>query len=312
MNNFYYNDWCTYDNNVLSVNDYDQYELDSVNFNDVLQMQANKINCAHNNYVVFISGGIDSQTKALGFILARIDVDFVILKHTYNSKSNDLEIFYAQQFCNKHNVKLTIYEIKYTRVDLEELILEQEFLTTPVGSGALFQFDGMRKYISETGKKIVTSHGHFSMRRVNQICSGYFWKPNTGILHGLDMDNIIVFDMYAPYIYKYYEHMHRTTPEIQILPEYEAKNLSYTVLNLPFRPKLSGYEFLCGKDYTTLSTVDWADDHSKKARLANGVETILNASGISDISQIVINKPKYSPVNDYVKLYEFKSNHQFP
>jgi hypothetical protein len=104
--------------------------------------------------------------------------------------------------------------------------------------------------------------------------------------------------------------MHQTTPEIQVLPEYEAKNLSYTKLGFPFRPKLSGWEFLCEEDYSKLSTVDWSNDHSKFARLANGAETILKAVGLP--VSLAKNKPAYVDSDCYVELYKFETEHQFP
>ena len=57
----------------------------------------------------------------------------------------------------------------------------------------------------------------------------------------------------------------------------EAKNLIYTQLGFPFRPKLSGWEFLDDAgDYSNLSTIDWSNDHSKHARLTRGIDIIVD------------------------------------
>jgi hypothetical protein len=306
---FYYNNWCTYKNSNVDINEYKSYKTPS-SLSDALKIQAKLIDDTNSDYVVFLSGGIDSQTKALGFILAGIDVKFVTLKHTYNGKSNDLEIFYAQQFCNKHNVELTMFEINYSKLDIQDIILERDLLSTAVGTGAVFQFDGYRKYIEQTGSKIVTSYTPFTFKRVEQTCHGYMCKPDGNVLRYLNPDNIIVFDIYAPYLYRYYEHVHRNTLEIQILKQYEAKNLAYNELELPFRPKLSGWEFLCDKDYSTLNTIDWSDDHSKLARLANGAPTILKALELPE--SLANSRPKYVKGECYVELYSFETAHQFP
>jgi hypothetical protein len=303
MNSFYCNDWCTYDNSNLKVNSYLECETPH-NIHDALSLQAEAVDKAYSNYVMFLSGGIDSHTKALGFILSGIYVEFVIIKHSYNNKHNNLEIFYAKQFCKKYNVKLTVFEVNYTKKDICALMLEHDFLHSTIGSGSLFQLDGMRKYIAETGYKIVTSHTPFTFSRTDDTCSGYMYKPNSGVLQYLDPNSVIVFDVHSPYLYKYYEYTHRTTPELQVLKQYEAKNLAYGELGLTLRPKLSGWEFLCEKDYSKLSTIDWSDDHSKSARLADGATTILKALNLPE--SLAKNKPKYKKADSKVKLYSFE------
>jgi hypothetical protein len=312
VSSFYYNDWCTFNDGEVTINDYDSYET-PISFKEALKSQAKLIDETNSNYVVFMSGGIDSQTKALGFILAGIDVKLVIIRNTFEGKSNDIEVFYAQQFCDKYNVPLTIYDMEYTRDSIQDLLLEKNYVNSSMGAGIIFQFDAIKHYVKETGSKIVTGHGHFSFVRKGKTCSGYFRKPDCGTLVTIDTDNVIVFDMYAPYVFKYYEHVHRTTPEIQLLPDFEAKNLSYTEIGMPFRPKLSGYEFLCPKDHLTLSTIDFSNDHSKAARLSNGAETILNAVGITNNKDIISNKPKMPPSGfGLAKLYSFESEINFP
>ena len=52
--------------------------------------------------------------------------------------------------------------------------------------------------------------------------------------------------------------------KIQYLTKMESKNLIYTQLGLPFRPKLGGWEFLNeSPDYSSHSVIDWSNDHSR-------------------------------------------------
>ena len=108
-------------------------------------------------------------------------------------------------------------------------------------------------------------------------------------------------------MYQYYEHIHRTTPEIQYLPKMEAKNLIYTQLGFPFRPKLSGWEFLDDAgDYSNLSTIDWSNDHSKIARLTKGVYIMAEKLGVSEkYIECKLNNQK-DDSSRFVTLYEFE------
>jgi hypothetical protein len=308
---FYHNDWCTYNNDVVTINTYDDYACND-SYLDALTTQARCIDSTRKNLAMFISGGIDSQSKALGFINAGIPIEFVTVKHTYNGKSNDIDLFYAIAFCKKHKVELTIYEVNYTRQSLQELVLESNYLHSPIGSGIMFQLDAVKKFVNETGKHVVTSHGHFSMERDGNECSGHFTKPAIGKLIALNMENTIVFDMYAPYVFKYYEHVHRSNIEIQLLNRYEAKNLSFTELGMPLRPKLSSWEFLCTGDYSKLTTLNWADSDAKTARLPNiqGLSVISDALGIEGIERY--SDSKWKTPESRVELYSFKTNYQFP
>lgn len=313
MSEFYYNNWCSYNDSNLVINEYDSYQTPS-SYIDALTAQATVIANNRKNLAMFISGGVDSQTKALGFIKAGVDIEYVTVRNIYEGKYNHIELFYAEEFCKKHNVPLTIYDIPYTRNSLEQLIFEQEYLNSSIGSGIMLQFDAMKKFTQDTGKHIVTSHGHFDMHRDKNICSGYTYKPNTALLVGFDLETNIIFDMYAPYLFKYYEQVHKTDFGIQIFPKYEAKNLSFTELGMSFRPKLSGWEFLCNGDYSKLSTLNWASDHSHTVRLpgVEGVGTILKTLGIKDPTSYIKNKPYLPTSSAKVLLYSFETNKKFP
>ena len=184
------------------------------------------------------------------------------------------------------------------------------FFTTRIGSGNIFQYDAMKKYMNMYDEKIVVGIGYFYMNRKENICYGSFLKPNFGFMKGIDLDRILLFDVYSTNIFKYYEYVHRNTPEIQFLEKYAGKNLSYVELGMPFRPKLASWEFLDDKnDYFKLSSIDWSDDHSHMARLTTGPYVILEKIGYNKktIEMIIKKRPNFNPDECYCKLYEFET-----
>ena len=104
--------------------------------------------------------------------------------------------------------------------------------------------------------------------------------------------------------------MHRTTPEIQYLTKMESKNLIYTQLGLPFRPKLSGWEFLDEEgNYPNLSVIDWSNDHSWMARLTRGVNVMVDKLGVPEkFIEHKLNNQR-SDSSRFVTLYEFQTKY---
>ena len=119
-----------------------------------------------------------------------------------------------------------------------------------------------------------------------------------------------LFDLYYNYMFQYYEYMHRTTPEIQYLTKMESKNLIYTQLGLPFRPKLSGWEFLDEEgNYPSLSVIDWSNDHSWMARLTRGVNVMVDKLGVPEkYIEHKLNNQR-SDSSRFVTLYEFQTKY---
>ena len=304
------NDWCTLENNDVKLKNYPM-QFSHFTYKDALKQQAIDIYENTGIKTIFMSGGIDSQTKALAYILAGIDCKLVFIRNMFEEKSNDLELFYAQEFCRKHKKELTIFEVKHTKDSIEQTLFERGFFTTTVGLGNSLQFEGMKKYMDIHHEDIVTSHGYLFMCREKETCFGEFLKPGFGYMRGLDTSRILLFDNYSPTLYKYYEYAHRNTKEIQFLERYESKNLAYTELGFPFRPKLIMWEFLDPKhDYTRLSTIDWADDTSRNARFTTGPYVILELLGYNqkDIERVYANKPRFNVEDCSVRLYEFETN----
>ena len=300
----YHNNWFDYDYKDFKVNEYPNLDFRPTTFEDALVRQAKTI---YNDLkpALFVSGGIDSQAMALGFILAELDVEYIYIRPCYNGYYNKQDYFFVTQFCKRHNINLKIIDLEFNKNSLIDFLLEQNFFNTGTGSGTIFLLEGIKRY--EGDGFPITADGHLIFDNTNSKCRGLIKKPGLGLSYGMKMENQILFDYYYNYMYQYYEHMHKTTPELQCLTKMEAKNLIYTQLGFPLRPKLSGWEFLDeAGDYPSLSVIDWSNDHSKYARLTRGINIIVEKLGISDdfIKHKLGHQEKDS--DRWITLYEFE------
>jgi hypothetical protein len=207
---------------------------------------------------------------------------------------------------------LTIIDLEFNKNSLKDFLLEHNFFNTGTGSGTIFLLEGIRRYTGDGFP--VTADGHLIFDNTDNNkqyrhpkCRGLIKKPGQGLSHGIKMENQILFDYYYNYMYQYYEHMHRTTPEIQYLTKMEAKNLIYTQLGFPFRPKLSGWEFLDEVgDYPSLSVIDWSNDHSKLARITKGINIIVEKLDMADSFIKHKNSHVERDIDRWITLYEFE------
>ena len=302
----FHNDWITYDYEDLTINEYPNKDFIPTTFQDALIRQAQVI---YNDVepTVFLSGGIDSQAIALGFILANLDVEYVYIRPSYCGHYNELDYFFVTQFCNKHNINLKIIDLEFNQDSLRDFLLEHNYFDTGIGSGTIFLLEGIKRH---KGGTPITADGHFVFERDGDICRGVFKKPGLTLSQGIRVEEQILFDFYYNYIFQYYEHMHRTTPEIQYLTKMESKNLIYTQLGLPFRPKLSGWEFLDEEgNYPNLSIIDWSNDHSWMARLNRGVNIMVDKLGVPEkFIEHKLNNQR-SDSSRFVTLYEFQTKY---
>jgi len=302
----FHNDWITYDYKDLTINEYPNKDFIPTTFQDALIRQAKAI---YNDVepTVFLSGGIDSQAIALGFILANLDVEYVYIRPSYCGHYNELDYFFVTQFCNKHNIDLKIIDLEFNQDSLRDFLLEHNYFDTGTGSGTIFLLEGIKRH---KGGTPITADGHFVFERDGDICRGVFKKPGLTLSQGIRVEEQILFDLYYNYIFQYYEHMHRTTPEIQYLTKMESKNLIYTQLGLPFRPKLSGWEFLDEEgNYPNLSVIDWSNDHSWMARLTRGVNVMVDKLGVPEkFIEHKLNNQR-SDSSRFVTLYEFQTKY---
>ena len=302
----FHNDWITYDYKNLTINEYPNKDFIPTTFQDALIRQAKAI---YNDVepTVFLSGGIDSQAIALGFILANLDVEYVYIRPSYCGHYNELDYFFVTQFCNKHNINLKVIDLEFNKDSLRDFLLEYNYFDTGTGSGTIFLLEGIKRH---KGGTPITADGHFVFERDGDICRGVFKKPGLTLSQGIRVEEQILFDLYYNYIFQYYEHMHRTTPEIQYLTKMESKNLIYTQLGLPFRPKLSGWEFLDEEgNYPNLSVIDWSNDHSWMARLTRGVNVMVDKLGVPEkFIEHKLNNQR-SDSSRFVTLYEFQTKY---
>ena len=306
----FHNDWITYDYKNLVINEYPNKYFTPSTFQDALIRQA-KVIYKDVKPTVFLSGGIDSQAIALGFIMANLDVEYVYIRPSYHGHYNKLDYLFVTQFCSKHDINLKVIDLEFDKRSLGEFLLEHDFFDTATGSGTIFLLEGIRRH---KGGTPITADGHFVFQREGDICRGVFKKPGLLLSHGIKVEDQILFDFYYNYMFQYYENMHRTTPEIQCLTKMDAKNLIYTQLGLPFRPKLSGWEFLDeSHDYSSLSVIDWSNDHSQKARLTRGINVMVEKLGLSKklsekYIQLKLNNQKEDS-SRFITLYEFEATY---
>jgi len=231
----------------------------------------------------------------------------VYIRPSYCGHYNELDYFFVTQFCNKHNIDLKIIDLEFNQDSLRDFLLEHSYFDTGTGSGTIFLLEGIKRH---KGGTPITADGHFVFERDGDICRGVFKKPGLTLSQGIRVEEQILFDLYYNYIFQYYEHMHRTTPEIQYLTKMESKNLIYTQLGLPFRPKLSGWEFLDEEgNYPNLSIIDWSNDHSWMARLTRGVNVMVDKLGVPEkFIEHKLNNQK-SDSSRFVTLYEFQTKY---
>lgn len=307
----FHNNWITYDYNNLTVNEYPNKNFRPTTFKNALKEQALVI-AQDVKPAVFVSGGIDSQAIAFGFKSLNIDAEYIYIRSSYNGHYDKLEYFFVNEFCKRNHIDLQIIDLEFDKNSLRNFLLESEYFETGVGSGTVFLLEGIRRYKGDGFP--VTADGHFIFQREGNLCKGVFKKPGLTLSHGIRVENQILFDLYYNFMFQYYEHMHRTTPEIQYLKKMEAKNLIYTHMfaGFPFRPKMSGWEFLDREhDYSTLSSIDWSNDHGKKARFTRGIEVIVD---ILDLPEEYIEKKlqyQWGDDDRFITLYDFESKYEY-
>ena len=188
----FHNDWITYDYEDLTINEYPNKDFIPTTFQDALIRQAKAI---YNDVepTVFLSGGIDSQAIALGFIMANLDVEYVYICPSYCGHYNELDYLFVTQFCSKHNINLKVIDLEFDKRSLGEFLLEHDFFNTGTGSGTIFLLEGIRRH---KGGTPITADGHFVFESEGNECRGVFKKPGISLSHGIKVEDQILFDFY--------------------------------------------------------------------------------------------------------------------
>lgn len=296
------------DNVLIDYNIYNLCEQNT-DLTSSLILQAKSIYNDFKNPVVFVSGGIDSQTMAYGFIKANIPVRFVNFKFLFNDMFCFSEQFYVKQFFEKNNTSYETIEVIHNKQSILSLFEKYDHFNTSRGFGILQILDSYLTFMKNNkNSTIITGSGIFAFERKNNICYGNIPHYNKGVTTSLLDNNIISFYNYAPYIYKYYEYVHKKNIWLQYPVNFEPKNLAYTELGFEFRPKLAGWEHFSNKDYSELTTIDYgigpdpvldSNDSSHKSTM--------RSVGFSE-NEITIIMKKRPNTNKYFNLYKFMSN----
>lgn len=264
------------------------------NLRESLSEVAKHIHADHKgSYVVFLSGGIDSQSVVLGFLHAGIEPHCVFYRHGYiddnGLTTNKLEEFYTQSFCDSNRLKLEIIDDIYDRDRLEDIVKRRGYIylkdgvyyKRPGAFGAMFLKENINQYSRQHSCKVVTGMGNFLMRTDNGKKIGYivpsgasrqtatssFSKPNSPD-SSIEQDSFLIFSLYNSALYGYYMYKHSISPYIQSYKNFEGKNLAYIELGLQFRPKLRGWEFMDRTDHTL----------SEDVNLGYGIDSGIRAS----------------------------------
>jgi len=305
----FYNDWLMYDlpTKDMWVNHYPYEDYNPTTYQDALVRQCRAI--AENvKPAIFVSGGVDSHAAALGFKWADVDADFVHIKNSFNGHICEVEWEFTKAFAKRYDIDLKVIDMEYDKDSLRDFMIESEYFEDGKGSGSVFTAAGNLKYMEKYDGHPIGTDGHFRFENEGNIHRGIIKKPgmvlgaqNHIAAHtGYEYDNwgapVILMPYYAPYLFQYFEMKHRTSPELRILNQMESKVLIYSELGLPLRPKLSNWEFLdLENDYHSLSTIDFADDHSKNARFERGPSVIVKALGFEgdEAKELIETKRKH-------------------
>jgi hypothetical protein len=300
--------WCEYyQQEELIVNS--KLEPRETSLKESLAEVATNIHTDHKgSYVVFLSGGIDSQSKVLGFLHAGIKPHCVFYRHGYiddnGLTTNKLEEFYTQSFCDSHGLKLEIIDDIYDRDRLEDIVNRRSYITLKDGIyfkkagrfGIIFLIESINQYSQQHSCKVITGTGHFLMKNDNGKRIGFIDNPtslfNPNLPQGtaLKQDSLLIFDLYNPALYGYYMYKHSTSPYIQSYKEFEGKNLAFIELGLQFRPKLRGWEFMDRTDHSL----------SEDVNLAHGVDSGIHTSPFKIICEkLSIDFQRTSKISDY-------------
>ena len=170
----------------------------------------------------------------------------------------------------------------------------------------MFFSEALRDFIKDKNFKgsIITGHSTFSMSRSGKICFGDFFRPDAGLLYGVDPTVVVPFDLIDCHVFRYYQYVHQKTKEIQILQLYEPKNLAYTELGFEFRHKFSGWEFLdTVNDYSAASKINFAKSYRGRIQKTPS-RLVLDAMGIDS----KIKRTGLKSVDSSVRLYEFETS----
>jgi len=241
------------DENII-INNYSGYTPKTLL--EALRLQAKQICEDFNNITVMVSGGIDSQQAALGFRHFE-NIRYVFLRIWIDNEYNKTEYLFAKEFAKKYAIELEIFDVQ---INIQKHLID--YIKQESGLGALLQLYSYKEFSKQNrNSNIVVSTPLMSFHRNGKICSGKIPSPYRGLAQGYDPEKYILFYMYSPTIFKYYEYIHKKTKEIQYFIKFQPKNLAFTELGLPLRAKLNGWEISTENFIENLTLLDFGNDH---------------------------------------------------
>lgn len=299
------NNWLSFpDKNELIVVDESYQDVLVCNtLSGALRRNAKAIHDDYPNLCVLLSGGVDSHAMSIGF--RHIPCKHIFIRFTFeDGSSNSLEEFFAVNYAKRNRIKLDILEYHITYKHFIELLESKNFFSTETGLGALIQLNAYDKVREKyPNHELVVGTPLMCFERENNKCRGVIPSPYRGLAQGYDPEKYILFYYYSPYVFRYYQHIHETKPEIQVFKKYQPKNLAFTELGLPFRPKMNGWESLTNVDFQNLTTIDFGNDHNIYNYIATKI--FKNETKLTPTlwSALIKSKPRFNKMNI---LYEFE------
>lgn len=205
-----------------------------------LQLQAKTIFDDFKNHtlVCSLSGGIDSQQMAYGFIKSNLPVKYVYFMCTLNNRP-EKELIYVEEFGKKHNVKIDIIEKNFTKEELIDLTITSNFIRDgKIGTGYMLFNPLYKDFLSKHPNHLfLNSTIDFNFFRDEKRCYG---GPYVGfdVLNDMTMVNTIPFNIYTTYLIQYYEYIHKNNRLMQFPKRFQPKHLAYTELGFDLREKI--------------------------------------------------------------------------
>lgn len=146
--------------------------------------------CTSKPIMIALSGGIDSEVAARGFIKSKIPFEALTFVHKENTNHHDIS--HAIDFCKKNNIKHHLLEL-----DVDKFFLNEEFVKyIDAGYKATNIFRYLQLHILETindmGYTAVMGGGEQIYRNIdNKVCltihqsmvNSLNWCKNNNVLH---------------------------------------------------------------------------------------------------------------------------------
>ena len=286
----------------MVINDYRCLHdfTNSPNLEYALIQQAN---CIYKNFkkeklTLLVSGGIDSQMMAYGFLKAKIPCELVHFNITYEGRKNEAELLFVKQFdldCARNSDmptfdQITVVSYDFSYQDVKLSVYEKDWLNTGCGAGHLLQLMAYERFIENKDGYFVSNPGIFWTTPEGGFLSNF----KTTNMTGFDFDRNIPFMYFSPHLINYYEKVHRIHEVYRYYKRFEPKHLAFTEIGLFLRPKLSGWECMHNADYSEFTRIDFGNHFAPTHKRVNVRSFFMEQLNLSGDKKVV---------SDYVQMY---------